>query len=381
MTSNSDPHQPTVSEIIDSQAYNICASTLIFPIKLPFPPEAHVATWRRYIETGKEIGLWITLKTRLAQLQFPVRSNISNDSDAYRAATRKGAPTAGMLEATGLVLQQPELLHLNIHPSIAGDIPVLTTPSRADFVSLVQAFTKKNEPVPIPDSMGACTVVGYNNWDRIRAYREQWEAKNPANCSESAWQAEFKQLIPQTRLYQDRFMILSSGSYSSVSADELGLGEDEWRRLSMAIRLGHECVHYSTKRFFGVMRNHVFDELVADYAGIVAAIGYYRADWFLHFMGLESFPKYREGGRLQNYVGDMPRSGEAFRAIQALVKMAAENLQEFDIKLRPSLRGMEDHILVLLAITCLTLAKLASNDACHQIMQTLNELQEQQREK
>lgn len=45
----------------------------------------------------------------------------------------------------------------------------------------------------------------------------------------------------------------------------------------------------------------MLDELIADYAGIVAAWGRYRADWFLRFVGLEDYPRYREGGRLQNY--------------------------------------------------------------------------------
>ena len=46
------------------------------------------------------------------------------------------------------------------------------------------------------------------------------------------------------------------------------------------------------------MRNNLHDELIADYAGITAAIGHYRAAWFLRFLGLEDYPTYRPGGRL-----------------------------------------------------------------------------------
>jgi hypothetical protein len=91
-------------------------------------------------------------------------------------------------------------------------------------------------------------------------------------------------------LYQDRLIILSAGPYSNVTASNLGLTETEWQQLSLKIRLEHESTHYFTRRFFGSMRNNIADELIADYRGIVAALGYYRSDWFLHFVGLESFP-------------------------------------------------------------------------------------------
>lgn len=68
----------------------------------------------------------------------------------------------------------------------------------------------------------------------------------------------------------------------------MNLSQAEWRRLSITIRLEHECTHYFTYRVLGSMRNNLLDELIADYQGIVSAIGKYRADWFLRFMGLES---------------------------------------------------------------------------------------------
>ena len=64
--------------------------------------------------------------------------------------------------------------------------------------------------------MGACMVAGYNNWDRIRRYRQQWSRKNPTNSGKLAWQQEFIRLIPQKHLYHDRFIILSNGVYSNV---------------------------------------------------------------------------------------------------------------------------------------------------------------------
>ena len=217
-------------------------------------------------------------------------------------------------------------------------------------------------------------VSGFNNWDRIRSLRQQWDARNSGNCSESSWASEFGRLIPQKELYQDEFIILSNGPYSDVSARDMGLEEGEWQRLSLTIRLEHECTHYFTRRLFGSMRNNMLDELIADYRGIVAATGQYRADWFLRFLGLESFPNYREGGRLQNYRGQPPLSDGAFKILQALAIAAADNLERFDAEYTSELTDTNIQPLMM-GLTYLTLEELASLEAKFRIQQTLDKLQ------
>ena len=60
-----------------------------------------------------------------------------------------------------------------------------------------------------------------------------------------------------------------------------------------------------TYRVFGSMRSHVVDELVADFVGLARGFGGYRADLALRFLGLEAFPAYRTGGRLEHYRGSL----------------------------------------------------------------------------
>jgi uncharacterized protein DUF7005 len=361
----------TGSEIEELQEYDINTfdrSGDEWPPVLPLPAEPHVAAWVGYAEEAAEDGAFVALRRRLAQLRFPIKEGISQ-TEAYRAATLKGAPTEGMAEASGLVLARPEELELRVHPSPAGPIPVLIPAGRADFASLVRALTMRNEPRPVPGSMGACMVSGFNDWERIRQYRQGWESKNPF-ASEAAWQEEFRRLVPRKELYQDRFLILSDGPYSDVAATEMGFSEGEWRRVSTTIRLEHECTHYFTLRVFGSMRNNLLDELIADYAGITAAAGRYRADWFLRFMGLESFPAYREGGRLQNYRGEPPLSEGAFRVLQRLVKDASENLERSDAG-RFSSEQPQDRAGMLLALTGFRLEDLAGPDAPSRISRSV----------
>ncbi|MFH7026292.1 MAG: DUF7005 family protein [Heteroscytonema crispum UTEX LB 1556] len=120
------------------------------------------------------------------------------------------------------------------------------------------------------------------------------------------------------------------------------------------------CGEYVNRRVFGSMRNNMLDELIADYQGIAAVNGgRYRADWFMHFIGLESFPDYREGGRLQNYRGQPPLSDGAFSILQILLKQAAQNLEKFNSLHFSELGTPENRARLLTVLSSLTLEELA----------------------
>ena len=348
------------SEIAELLAYNQNVFDLN-SVKLPktFPPipEGGVAVWEQYAAAAETAGVYEVLKECLIQFQFPILAGISETAE-YLAATRKGRCRNESTIAIPLTFTEPEKLQIQLYQTLAGTIPVLIAANRKDFITLVQALTKRNEPQPIPDSMGACTISGYNNWHRIYQYKQQW-AKQQNKYSETDWEAEFKRLIPRKELYQDRLILLSTGLYSNVTASNLGLTETEWQQLSLKIRLEHESTHYFTSRFLGSMRNNILDELIADYRGIVAALGYYRSDWFLHFIGLESFPIYRKGGRLENYRGEPALSDSAFKILQILVKKAAENLERFDKQFSQQQRTHLEQVSVITTLSALTLEELA----------------------
>merc|ERR1711916_277350 len=96
---------------------------------------------------------------------------------------------------------------------------------------------------------------------------------------------------------------------------------------SLEIRRYHELTHHFTKRVLGSMNNNILDEIICDYVGMVSAVDDFVLDWFLRFLGLEDFPTYREGGRLQNYVGDMPKA--PFSVLQKLAYEAILKIKLF----------------------------------------------------
>jgi len=294
-------------------------------VQLPLPDEPFVADWQEYLAEAAQKGAWHCLRNRLAQLQFPIRAGISR-TEGYARATRQGRSGRS---TDALELEQPDALTLLLHPTPAGRIPVLVAGTRQDFVSLVRAFVYRNEPVPVADSIGACIVGGYTNWHRVNTQRARWEAGDVFR-EHADWPSALRAISQHRELYQDRFILLSRGPYSNVAAASLELSESEWHAASLTIRLEHECTHYFTRRVFGSMKNALHDELIADYCGITAAAGRFRADWFLRFMGLENFPAYRSGGRLENYRGSPPLSAEGFKVLQSVMYAAAWGLTRWD---------------------------------------------------
>jgi len=351
----------TAAEREELERYNENVFQLEGAPGLPLPDEPFVACWEGWAGEASRRGpggAMAVLAEHLPQLRFPIREGMSG-TEAYRAATRQGVPPATLPAATGLPLARPELVELTLHASPAGRIPVLIVRGRAEFVALVQALGHRNEPHPVPESQGALMLSGYNNWARIADLRREWEAR-PAAARTGGWAAEFARLKERRELYQDRFILLSDGPYSAVPAADLGLDEPAWRELSLALRRDHECAHYFTRRLFGAMRNNLLDELIADYAGMVGAIGRFRADWFLRFLGLEDFPRFRPTGRLALYRGEPPLSAGAFRLLQALTREAARNVERFDAALPPGPRSLEERALAITALASLRLDDLAA---------------------
>jgi hypothetical protein len=320
----------------------------------PLPDEPFVDVWRSYAEVTALAGSINPLRHKLVQLAFPVEAGMSENA-AYQAATRRGImPSADV--RSGVFLQHPDTCRVTLYDSFAGAIGVITAECRADFETFVQAFTAKNEPIPVRTSMGATIIAGYNNWHRIWLLKEEFLR---SGGTDREWSTEFSRIKAQRELYQDRFILLSNGPYSGVNARSLGLDDEEWIERSRTIRLEHEYAHYFTRRVFGSMQNNLLDEIMADYAGLRSAFGCFRAAWILQFLGLESYPEYREGGRLQNYRGVPTLSDGAFRILIFLVRQAALNLEEFDSNVGSNCSIPK----VLMALASMTIDELAAASA------------------
>lgn len=217
------------------------------------------------------------LARKYPQILMPIKAGIK-DSEEYRNIVLRGLPCPYQDTFSHHPMDKLETCK-----TPAGDVEVLSLRDRNDFVHAVRALGNKCEPVDVPDSTGAVAIFGLNNWEKVRAGKEN---------------------------YKDSFIILSSGNYSNVSCDdvnkvssgEISLTNEEWTDKSIIIRKYHELTHFVMRKLYPENIKPIRDELIADGVGLVAAFGSFDERLIKLFLGLEG-DDYREGGRLQNYDG------------------------------------------------------------------------------
>ena len=260
------------------------------------------------------------------QLNFQIGENIAQ-SDKYRLATLQGK-----IEETNessLDLNKKQNIAVQIYNSFVGEVPVIVVSDDSDFEKIIQSLSYRNKPQYIPPSMGASLINGINNWEKITELKKEWLSKNPFGN----WKEEFsKNILSNPLLYKDQLVVLSTKSYSNVSAKQLGISESLWKSYSLNIRKEHECTHLYTLKKYGTASNNLHDELIADYVGIVKTLGFYQEDWMFNFMGLENYPDYRNGARLENYI-NQEMSKKDFESLIFIIKNAIENISKFDVQL------------------------------------------------
>ena len=107
---------------------------------------------------------------------------------------------------------------------------------------------------------------------------------------------------------------------------ELGLPDEaDWEEKSLILRRGHECTHYFTKQTYGITNNILHDEIMADFIGMIEAFGFYKAEWFLRFMGIIE----GSGDRLSFYTGNLPENVQ--KAVSKLAELCAYKLEKWSL--------------------------------------------------
>lgn len=271
------------------------------------------------------------LKYSFPQLNFPLSKEI-NTSENYKNATLRGDFSDIDISKNYLNLINTTEISVTLHYSFAGKIPIISIPNELDFETIIQALLYKNRFINIPKSMGAALINGINNWSRIKNFEYEWKTKYSALNS---WQNDFKnKIVPYPTLYRDKLVIISRKPYSNVNAQLLQLDNSEWLNISEIIRIEHECTHLYTLNKYGSASNNLHDELIADYVGICMALGNFNKNWMLHFFGLNDYPKYKKGARLENYLGNIKIDSVDFTNLLSIINSAIQNIDLFDQSLK-----------------------------------------------
>ncbi len=178
----------------------------------------------------------------------------------------------------------PDTLDIRIYDSFVGKIPVISVRDTTDFEQLVTNIAYKGVRPDGIEKTGASFISGKTT----------------------------------------RFIILSAKPYSNVPASELGLSDgNAWCEKSLLLRQAHECTHYFTKQTYGISNNILHDEIMADFIGMYEAFGFYKAEWFLRFMGFIE----GSGSRLLFYTKNLPENVR--KAVSELAVLSAEGLERW----------------------------------------------------
>jgi hypothetical protein len=205
----------------------------------------------------------------------------------------------------------------------AGPVEVITLYNRQDYEIFVRNMmaAKKDPREAVPRTQGASTFIAFN-WDRIFNHKKEFlKQQKEVGIDNPDWTEEFKRFTAVKSNYQDMLIVLSYGPYSNISANQVGLGENEWLEKSNNIRKYHECTHVICRKLYPGQIDAIWDELLADTVGVYAAYGHFEKDLLKLFLGIKA--EEYIGGRLENYVS-------SDEDINALSKKICTVLDEYD---------------------------------------------------
>ena len=252
------------------------------------------------------------LSRRYPQLLLPISDETRYGED-YKNAVLRGIELTGTPDFT---LSDKDTFEIADTP--AGTVEVLTLADRTDFEHCIRALAHRCENVALPPTMGASTISGLINWEKIRDHRKEYLASGGDD-----WDAEFARFTADRNNYRDTVIVLSSGNYSALSADDAGYESKKWLSLSHEIRKYHELAHFTSRRLFPDNRDAVRDEVLADMNGVIGALGHYDAELEGKFLGIRG-GEYIPGGRLENYVPS-EELGEAVKRVCSMLEYLEES--------------------------------------------------------
>ena len=240
--------------------------------------------------------MWEELAERFQQLYLTPGEE---GAAQYRAVVRQGKDAARK-DLSGFIQHPADCMTVERTP--AGEVSAVCVHERADFERFLQIMANRCQRVIIPATQGAAILDGLIDWPRVRAHKAAYMAETMSHGETPDWNGEFRRFTADKRNYTTALIVLSWGPYSGLDAGETGLSREEWLEKSFTIRKYHECTHFVCRRLYPEKKDAVWDELVADAVGLLAAFGTYRPDLAEKLLGIREDGY--AGGRLENYVKD-----------------------------------------------------------------------------
>lgn len=255
------------------------------------------------------------IAAKYPQLLLPVREGESK-SEEYKNAVLRGLPMLGKAEFTGS--EEDRIIEFK---TPAGPISIIYFELREDFEHALRALAHKCEPVEVIPSVGASTIRGLINWQKIRQHKLAYLASGGID-----WGGEFRKFTADKSNYIDSVILLSGGYYSAILPEEVGMESREWKTRSYQIRMYHELTHFVCRSEFPEDIDAIRDEVMADAIGLTAATGSYDPSLARLFLGI-SGNTVKNGGRITHYVNEF-KLAEAVNDAEKWISVIDTALQD-----------------------------------------------------
>lgn len=182
----------------------------------------------------------------------------------------------------------------------AGMVDILFLQERSDFERFVQVMVYSCEPAAVASKIESAEILGVTNWRKIENHMNDYLSNGGSNLS---WRDELRKFTNNKKNYQDTILVIGSGGYCGLTAEEAGFEKDTWEEISVKIKIYSSCARYIVRKLFSDYKDIIWEEMLADCAGLLYATGRYDVSLAKKFFGV-SGKGYDRRGKLINFSGD-----------------------------------------------------------------------------
>ena len=116
----------------------------------------------------------------------------------------------------------------------AGMVDILFLQERSDFERFVQVMVYSCEPAAVASKIESAEILGVTNWRKIENHMNDYLSNGGSNLS---WRDELRKFTNNKKNYQDTILVIGSGGYCGLTAEEAGLEKDTWEEISVKIKI------------------------------------------------------------------------------------------------------------------------------------------------
>lgn len=200
-----------------------------------------------------------------------------------------------------------------------GVVDIVYLENRSDFERFLRIMAYSGEPAEIAARVESAEISGITNWRKIENHMKEYLEGTGDTVS---WRTELRRFSSEKKNYQDSIILVGSGGYCGISANEAGFDEEVWKDISVKLRTYSSCARYILRRLLSDYRNIIWEEILSDCIGLLFTFNRYDASLAKLFFGV-SKKGYDRRGKLINFCGECPDDIDelAVRVSEAIDKL------------------------------------------------------------